>query len=97
MNGDADAGNDRKAIGNHAPAAPLVRGCAMIRVFREPEVVVRSGGDSIVSSVAQWGICDLAEAIRIEQPAMDSFWLIRPRMNGYNVHDGLSEEGTVVG
>jgi hypothetical protein len=68
----------------------------MIRVFREPEVAVRSGGDSIVLPAEQWSISDLADVIQIAQPVMDSFWLVRPRMNGYNVHDGLSEEGMVL-
>jgi hypothetical protein len=65
----------------------------MFRIWREPEVVVRFGGDSIVQSASECEIT-LADIVRVEPPIWDSFWLCRPQMNGYNVHDGVFEEAS---
>ncbi len=63
----------------------------MFRIWREPEVAVRFGGDSIVQSTGEREIT-LADVVRVEPPIWDSFWLCRPQMNGYNVHDGVCDE-----
>ena len=64
----------------------------MIRIWREPEVAVRFGGESIVQSSSECFMVTLADLVRVETPLGDSFWLFRPQMNGYNVHDGVCEE-----
>ena len=63
----------------------------MFRIWREPEVVVQFGGDSIVQSAGEREIT-LADVVRVEPPLWDSLWLCRPQMNGYNVHDGVVDE-----
>jgi hypothetical protein len=35
---------------------------------------------------------DVADAVRVDSPLADAFWLFRPQMNGYNVHDGVCDE-----
>jgi hypothetical protein len=61
-------------------------------VWREPEVVVRSDEDGVAQAASGCAMGVLADAAWFETPISDSFWLFRPRMNGYNVHDGVSEE-----
>lgn len=64
----------------------------MIRIWREPEVSVRSDGDSFVQSAGGLMGSELADIARLEPPLGDSFWLFLPQMNGYNVHDGVCDE-----
>ena len=64
----------------------------MIRIWREPEVSVRSDGDSLVQSAGGLMGSALADMVRLEPPLGDSFWLFYPQMNGYNVHDGVCDE-----
>jgi hypothetical protein len=63
----------------------------MFRIWREPEVVVRSGGEAVVNSTDDSEFV-LADMMRVEPSIWDSFWLCRPQMNGYNVHDGACDE-----
>jgi hypothetical protein len=64
----------------------------MIPIWREPEVVVRCGGESIVQTAEESSRITLADIVRVETPVGDSFWFFRPQMNGYNVHDGVCAE-----
>jgi hypothetical protein len=68
----------------------------MIRIWREPEVVVRCGGEPVVQPGDEFSGMTLADVVRVETPVGDAFWLFRPQMNGYNVHDGVCEETPVL-
>lgn len=63
----------------------------MIEVWREPEVRVQSGGGSIVFTTSDTSSV-LADSPAAEKPVCELGWLSAPRMNGYNVHDGVAEE-----
>lgn len=77
---------------HHATAPLRGQSASMIRIFREPEVVVRFGGDPIVQCASELDLGSFADVVQVEAPIADSFWLFRPQMNGYNVHDGVSGE-----